>query len=165
MDKEYGNRQELEDFLLLEDFNSVLKLNELGRCPQKHTTDASGYTTDGRLLNIEIKKRNMNLMNDFILSGKTYTADTLYIEAHKAGDLFLDYICNEKIPIYINFLNDDVVILYNLLRLKHRPTKVAKRIHSKLYEGFELAKREELSLEDAWIYKKENNVYKLIKRP
>ena len=104
-------------------------------------------------------------MNDFILSGETYTADTLYIEAHKAGDLFLDYICDEKIPIYINFLNDDIVILYNLSRLKHRPTEVAKRIHSKLYQGFELAKREELSLEDAWIYKKENNVYKLIKRP
>lgn len=171
MNKEYTLKKENQDYFLLEQFNEFLNLQELGRCPEKHTTDASGYTVDGRLLNIELKQRNQTLINNFtVLSGlttegKTYTANTIFIEAHKAGDLYLDYVCEDKIPMYINFLNDGYVIVYNLARLKHRPTKIAKRIYSHLYDGFELAKREELRLEDAWIYKKENNAYKLVHKP
>lgn len=165
MNKEFANEKEKKDYQLLEDFNKVLKLIELGRCPEKHTTDASGYTTDGRLINIELKMRNMILTNNMTLSAKTYTADTLYIEAHKAGDMLFDYVIDKQIPLYINFLQDGTVILYNLSTLKHRPKKVAKRIYSELYQAFELAKREELRLEDAWIYKKENNDYKLIYKP
>lgn len=169
MNKEFTLKKENEDYLLLEQFNDYLNLKELGRCLEKHTTDASGYTTDGRFLNIELKKRNQTLIDNNVLSGlttdgKPYTASTIYIEAHKAGDMLIDYICEDKIPLYINFLNGYVVV-FNLAQLKHRPNKVAKRIYSKLYEGFELAKREELRLEDAWIYKKENNAYKLIYKP
>ena len=141
----------------------------MGRTPAKHTSDASGVTTDGRYLNFEIKIRNQTLVDDIIsgcsTGGKIYTANTIYIETHKVGDLLLDYVCYKTVPLYINFLNDGFVILYNLLTLKHRPTKVAKRIYSKLYQGFELSKREELLLDDAWIYQKENNTYKLIKKP
>lgn len=165
MNKEFANEKEKKDYQLLEDFNKVLKLIEIGRCPEKHTTDASGYTTDGRLINIELKMRNMILTNNMTLSAKTYTADTLYIEAHKTGDMLLDYVIDKQIPLYINFLQDGTVILYNLSTLKHRPNKVSKRIYSELYQAFELAKREELRLEDAWIYKKENNEYKLIYKP
>ena len=43
--------------------------------------------------------------------------------------------------------------------------RLYKKIWSELYQALELAKREELSLEDAWIYKKEDNVYKLIHKP
>ena len=169
MNNEFADMKENEGYEKLKDFNSYLKLIELGRYPEKHTSDASGVTTDGRYLNFEIKIRNQTLING-ILSGvttdnKTYTGTTLYIEAHKVGDLLLDYICDKTIPLYINFLNDGYVVLYNLSALKHRPTKVAKRIYSKLYQGFELSKREELLLDDAWIYQKENNTYKLIKKP
>lgn len=169
MNTNYALETEKNDYLLLEDFNKVLKLNDLGQTPEKHTTDASGYTTDGRHINIELKSRNQTLSGLTVIgtssnTGKQYTASTIYIEAHKAGDLLLDYVVEKKIPLYINFLNG-YVVLYNLSQLKHRPTKVAKRIWSELYQGFELAKREELRIEDAWIYKKENNEYKLVHRP
>ena len=155
MNRDYAFKKEDEDYLLLKDFNKVLKLTELGKCPEKYTTDASGYTTDGRYLNIELKSRDIDIN----------TFSSLFIEAHKAGDMLLDYVCEDKIPLYINFLNNGYVVLYNLSRLKHRPKKVFKKAYSKLYEGFELSKREELLVSDAWIYQKINNEYKLIHKP
>ena len=170
MNKDFALKKEEKDYLLMEDFNKVLKLIELGKTPEKHTTDASGYTTDGRFINIELKEREQTLIN-LVISGRTtngeaYTANTLYIESHKIADMLLDYVVDKKIPLYINFLNDGYVVLYNLSTLKHRPTTVTKKIYSKLYQGFELAKRQELQLEDAWIYRKgKNNEYKLIHKP
>ena len=155
MDKIYSREYEDNDYELLQDFNSVLKLRDLGRCPENDSTDASGYTTDGRYLNIELKRRNIDI-NRY---------KTIYIESHKCGDMLLDYVVEKKIPLYVNFLSDGHVVVYNLAELKHRPNKVAKRIYSKLYEGFELAKREELQLDDAWIYQKTNNGYKLVHKP
>ena len=166
----YALEKEKNDYLLLEGFNDYLNLKELGRCPDKHTTDASGYTSDGRYANIELKQRTQTITDNLVISGlttdgKTYTADTIYIEAHKCGDMLLDYVCEDKIPLYINFLNDGYVILFNLSKLKHRPSKIGKKIYSKLYNGFELAKREELRIEDAWIYRFKNNTYELIQKP
>ena len=154
MNKEYGKINENLDFEMLEHFNSLLKLKDLGRTPELYHTDASGYSNN-KYINIELKRRSVNL--------NTYK--TLYIEAHKAGDLLLDYVIEGKIPLYVNFLQDGHVVVFNLAELKHRPEKVSKRIESKLYEGFELAKREELLITDAWIYKLENNQYKLIHKP
>ena len=168
-DRGFALKKEENDYFLMEDFNSCLKLKELGRCPDGYHADASGYSQNGNAVNVEIKQRNQTLSN-FKIQGKTkdgrpYTADTIYIEAHKAGDMLIDYVCECKVPLYINFLNDGWVIVYNLSKLKHRPKTIAKKIWSDLYQGFELAKREELKLEDAFIYKKENNKYKLIQRP
>lgn len=172
---DFAKNEEKRDYELMVDFNSILGLRELGRTPEKHTTDASGYTTDGRYLNIELKSRNMRLLNggtkvlgtSTSKDGRTYhyTADTLYIEAHKAGDMYLDYQIKDEIPMYINFLEDDVVVVFNLTRLKKRPKTIIKKIWSELYQAFELAKRELLSLDDAWIYQKINNEYRLIKKP
>ena len=155
MNKEYGKTNENLDYEMLQNFNTVLKLKDLGRTPELYHTDASGYSNSNKYINIELKRRNVNI--------NTYK--TLYIEAHKAGDLLLDFVIEGKIPLYINFLQDGHVVVFNLAELKHRPEKIAKRIESKLYEGFELAKREELLIEDAWIYKLENNQYKLIHKP
>lgn len=152
---DYALKKEETDYLLLKDFNTVLKLRDLNQCPEKHTTDASGYTQDGKYINIELKQRDISI--------NTYSS--LYIEAHKVGDMLLDYVLENKIPLYINFLKDGYVVVFNLAKLRHRPNKIAKRIWSELYQGFELAKREELKLEDAYIYKKENNQYKLIHKP
>ena len=170
MDKQFALKKENQDYFLLEDFNQVLKFREMGQTPEKHTTDASGYTKDGRIANIELKQRNQTLSGLTIIgtastTNAIYTADTIYIEAHKSGDMLLDFVCEDKIPLYINFLNDGYVVLFNLSTLKHRPKKVSKRIYSKLYESFELSKREELQLTDAWIYKRENNEYKLVHKP
>ncbi len=155
MNKEFGKQNEKTDYELLKDFNKTLKLTELGMTPENYHTDASGYTTDGRYINIELKRRNIDI--------NTY--DTIFIETHKAGDMLLDYVCNKQIPLYINFLKDDYVVVFNLAELKSRPKRVCKFIRSELYDSFELAKRAELKLEDAWVYKKINNKYKLVRKP
>ena len=169
MNREYAWKKEDEDYILLKDFNKLLKLTKLGQTPRNESSDASGYTTDGRLANIELKQRNQTLSGLTLLGvtsgGRTYTADTIYLESHKAGDLLLDYVCDGKIPLYINFMKDGYVVLFNLSQLKYRPNHVCKKIYSKLYQGFELSKREELPLKDAWIYQKKNNVYKLVYKP
>ena len=54
MNQEYAIIEEEKDFIMLDDFNQVLHLIELGRAPMKSSTDASGYTTDGRYVNIEL---------------------------------------------------------------------------------------------------------------
>lgn len=66
MNKDYFNETELTDFDKLNLFNGeVLNLNVLGKTPEKHWTDASGYTTTSRYLNMELKDRNQELrIND-----------------------------------------------------------------------------------------------------
>lgn len=154
MNNEYADINENIDFDKLEDFNKKLKLKMLGRTPQKHHADASGYTQDGRTAIIELKKRNFTL-------GKY---NSIVIESHKLADILLDSICDDKVPLYINFLDDDYVVMFNLLKLKHRPRKHAQRNLSKLYDGYELSVREFLDMRDAWVYKKQDNTYKLIKK-
>ena len=80
-------------------------------------------------------------------------------------DMLLDYVTLDYVPLYINFLQDGHVIVFNLAKLKHRPETVCKYIKSKLYDGFELAKRQMLNMGDAYIYKLKNNEYKLISKP
>ena len=154
MNEQYANTSEQHDYEKLQDFNKFLKLKELGKRPVKDTTDASGFTADGHEVNIELKSRNIGIN----------TFKTIYIESHKVADMLLDYNIDHKIPLYINFLNDDYVVVFNLAKLRHRPRKVNKRIWSELYQAFEMAKREELRLEDAWIYQKQNDKYLLIKK-
>ena len=165
MNREYADRKELDDFKLLLEFNEKLKLKDLGKTPEYYATDASGITNH-QIINIELKQRRMRLNDDLTLSAKTYTADTLYIESHKLADMLLDYMYEDKTPLYINFLDDGTVIVHNLARLKSRPKKVNfKKIYSELYGGFELAKRQELRLDEAWIYKKDKDKYILIHKP
>lgn len=154
MNEQYANTSEQQDYEKLQDLNRLLKIRELGKRPDKDTTDASGYTQDGQEVNIELKTRNIGIS----------TYKTIYIENHKVADMLLDYTIDHKIPLYINFLNDDYVVVFNLAKLRHRPRKVNKRIWSELYQAFEMAKREELRLEDAWIYQKQNDKYLLIKK-
>lgn len=155
MNEKYAVTSEIEDFEKLKDFNKLLNLRELGKRPLKDTTDASGFTQDGQEVNIELKSRNIGI-NAF---------KTIYIESHKVADMLLDYHIDGKIPLYINFLNDDYVVIFNLAKLKHRPEKIInKRIWSELYQSYEMAKREGLKLEDAWIYQKQNNKYVIIKK-
>lgn len=170
MNRDYALKNEEKDYLLMERFNEVLKLRDLGRTESKHHSDATGYTTDGRFINIELKSRHLNLLDDWTLSGanhteKAYTANTLYIESHKMADLLLDYVIDNKIPLYINFVNDDIVIVHNLSLLKQRPKTVTKRISSKLYQGFEMGKRMELPISEAYIYKRIENNWHQIHKP
>lgn len=171
MDRNFAYGKEDEGFAKLEHFNfNFLHLQELARMPKNNPSgDAMGLTKTGTPLNIEIKVRNQNLLDNLIISGSssshTYTADTIYIEAHKAGDMYLDYMIYRKEPIYINFLNDGYVVVYNLSRLKTRPKRVQKRIYSKLYQNWENQVREELPLDESFIYKWDGKNYILVSKP
>lgn len=150
MNQHYAKKFEEDDFKLLTMFNSKLKLRELGRTPEKYPTDASGYTMDGRYVELELKKRNINVN----------TFNTIIIEPYK-----LQYAQEHtnSIQLYVNFTNDDHIIVFNLKHIK-QPNKTEYNIPSKLYERTKKSFRYELPIEIAWIYKKQNNQYECIKK-
>ena len=170
MDKEYFENNEERDWELLQAFNEKTGLfDELTKANEKHYTDASGYTVnklgDIRKWNIELKYRNLNLLDDGRISGATergsFFDETIFIESHKIADMLLDNI-NGLEPLYINFLNDGKVIVYNLTKLTLRPKKTGNmNIKSKGYGKFEVAKRQGLYIKDAAIF---GNDGKLIKK-
>lgn len=173
MNKEYFNSTETEGWnKLVELNNEILHLNDLGRTPSKYHTDASGVTCTSRCFNIELKDRNLTIINnngEYSISGvsqynKPYTATTIYIEQHKVCDILLDYVVYGYDPIYINFVSNGVII-FNLSNLSVRPIKENKKIKSKGYEKIEIGTREGLDLKDATIYMKNNEgKYELVKR-
>lgn len=157
MNKQFFENNENNGWKSLLEFNDKLKLDKLGRTPTCHYYDASGYTSTGDYVAIEIKKRNQTYSNG-LLSGltsnnTTYTADTIYIEAHKIASMLLDAKINGSVPLYVNFLNDDTVIVFNLLKLNKMPNRVSKKIYSKGYQRQENDSRFELPLTEAFIYK------------
>lgn len=171
MGKEFFDVNEVTDYELLKGLNDkVLHLNQLGETPVKHHTDASGYTTTSRYFNMELKKRNQELRIDdngeyyihgWKDDGSEYDCYGEYIEQHKVCDMLLDKICYDYEPIYINFLNN-CIIIYNLTKLKIRPEKFNRKIKSKGYGKIEIGTREDLHIKDATIY---DNNYNLIKLP
>lgn len=172
MDKNFAYSKEDEGFEKLEHFNkNFLKLENLTRTPKNHPTcDASGITSIGDVLNIEIKLRNQVLLDNNTVSGlttynKQYTASTLYIDLNKASDLLLDYVVYQREPLYVNFLANDYVVVYNLVKLKKRPKDVVKKVWSNLYQEEQIERRTELPLNEAFIYKKEGDNYILVYRP
>lgn len=166
----YFQEQELKDWELLKAFNEKTGIfTEIQPTKEKHHSDASGYTItkmgDTIKWNIELKHRNLNLLEDGRISGATdkgsYYDDTIFIESHKVADMLLDCI-DGTTPLYINFLTDGHIIIFNLNNLKKRPRKSKMmNIRSKGYGKFEMAKREGLYITDAAIYNKE---YKLVKK-
>jgi len=170
MDNNYFKENELNDWELLQAFNEKTHLfDELTPTKVKHHTDGTGYTVtrlgDTRYWNIELKYRNLNLMEDGRISGATdkgsFFDETIFIESHKAADMLFDTI-NGLTPLYINFLADGTTIIFNLSNLKKRPKKTGTmNIKSNGYGKFEIAKRQGLYITDAAIYNKNG---KLIKR-
>lgn len=171
---DFADRKENKGYEELQRFNAFLKLDDLAKTDKGDYFDASGATPLKKTIIIENKIREQVLLQDndgnFYVSGatkdgKTYTADTLFIESHKVADLLLDYVVTGAIPLYINYLKNHIVV-YKLHNLKHRPEKKHYRIFSQLYQTFEVADRELLKLEDAYIFQKmENNTFQLIHQP
>lgn len=177
MDKKYFKESEVNGWQLLEKFNEATKIfneiknssfNESGTTGE--SIDGTGYSTNKlgevKYWNIEVKVRNLNLLDNGKISGCTdkghvYIEDTIFIESHKAADLLLDKI-NGLTPLYVNFLSDGHVVIYNLDKLRYRPKKSGNlNIRSKGYGKIEIAKRQGLYIEDAAIYDKD---FKLIKK-
>lgn len=150
MNTEYAITNEENDFNLLLQFNQKLKLKELGRTPQKYPTDASGYTQDNKYVELELKRRFINID----------AFDTLFIEPYKLQCMTMD---KKMIPLYVNFLDNDIIVIFNLSKIKN-PKKTQHNIPSKLYERIKQSNRYELPIKQAWIYKKENNTYVIKQR-
>ena len=164
MDKNYFEQKENENWKLLCDFNEHTHLfDEIGRMPQYYHTDATGQTTnklgETRKFNLELKTRDVTLTQSGKFMGDRFNENTLYIESHKVADLLLDQVIGYE-GLYVNFLNNNVVVIFNVGKLKVRPKLEKKRIPSKGYQGFEMAFREGLHINDAAIYKDN----KLVKR-
>lgn len=150
MNENYAVKSEAICFELLLDFNSKLKLKDLNQLEKKSVFDASGHTQDGRYVEIELKRRFIN--HD--------TFPSIFIEPYK-----LQYANKHKdaIELYVNFTNDNHVILFDL----HNIGNVKKSqydIPSGLYERVKTSFRYELPLEIAWIYKKQNNQYECVQK-
>ena len=164
MDKTYFETKENENWKLLCEFNANTHLfDEIGRMNTYYHSDATGQTTnklgETRKFNLELKTRNVTLTQSGNFKGDKFNENTLYIESHKIADLLLDQVIGYE-GLYVNFLNNNVVVIYNVGKLSVRPKLEKKRIPSKGYQGFEMAFREGLHIKDAAIYKN----YKLVKR-
>lgn len=161
MENKYFEENEKRDWELLTEFNNKTHIfDELKQTERKKQTDATGYTItklgEKRKFNIELKYRNLNLLSDGKISGATdkgtFIDETIIIESHKVADMLLDSI-DGLTPLYINFLQDGFVLIFNLSNLSKRPKKSeTMNIRSKGYGKFEMAKRQGLFLIDAAIY-------------
>lgn len=158
MDKFFFESNEIIDYDKLVKFNNETHIfDNIGQTPSKHYFDASGNTYD-RCFSIELKSRNITLLDDGSISGctndgRTYTDKGIIIEAHKLADLVVEGMFGHE-PLYINFLEDDTVLIFNLSKIRHKPSRKANmKISSRGYGYMELGHRHFLNINDAAIYK------------
>lgn len=154
MNETYINQMEQNDLQLFYEFNEQQKLfDSITPTKPMEQFDAIAWHKQ-RTFAVELKHR-------FIPIGKY---KTLFIEDYKFASLMLEYIINKREPLYVNILHDAIVI-FNLNKLKHKPNFKIYNIKSEGYEVNQLQERRyQLSFDDAVIYKKENNTYKLIQK-
>lgn len=160
--EKYADYQEEQGWLSAQTLNKVFKLKDLERSETFLTFDASGRSAGGDIVEIENKIRNFVLKQKDdgtpYLQGiksqtrETYTADTTFIEAHKAGSLLLDALYNHTTPLYVTYTKDGYAIVHNLIKLKKRPDAMGIRAYSKLYDARENGKKYLLPIADAHIY-------------
>ena len=142
MNQNYFAENEQNDLQLFYDFNYQTKLfDTIIPTEEKSQYDATA-THKSRQFAVELKKRDIKLG----------TFSTIMIEDYKYLELLLAKQFENKDPLYINFLFDDVVIIFNLDKLKHKPTFKNIPIKSKGYEKEQYERRYYLSIKDAIIY-------------
>lgn len=150
------NKQEAYDFKLLQKLNEdIFHLENLERRvvnTDKDPIDASGITFDGRTINIEIKSRN-----------KIYPA--MMCETHKAYSLLDEWIFYNRVPLYVNFLNNgNDVLVWNLLTIPPNMKYMEiERTYSDLYKVWENQYKVYFNIEAAKHYVK-NKEGKYVKK-
>ena len=142
MKEEYFDMNEKQDLQQLYEFNAKkhlfdsIKPNEYSAqidCTAKHKN---------REFAVEIKHR--------LIPVSRYK--TIMIEDYKYLELMLEYQFTGREPLYINFLNDAVVI-FNLNKLKNKPKLKILDIQSNGYDKLQkLERRYYLDINDAVIY-------------
>lgn len=140
--KEYFDMNEKQDLQQLYEFNYEKHLfDSITPCKYSAQIDATAKHKD-RQFAVEIKHR--------LMPKDKYK--TIMIEDYKYLELMLEYQFNGKEPLYINFLNDAVVI-FNLNKLKSKPKQKVLDIQSNGYDKLQkLERRYYLDINDAVIY-------------
>lgn len=161
--------EEIKDFNLLKIFNNKLNIKDLGQAPKKWYYDASGYTNLEQYVEMELKNRNGKLIDNKSIelknkkTNKIYTATTVYIEPQHYSRMIDDYRFDGIIPMYINFLEDNTIIVWNLSTLKKKPEwKYVKHIWDEGKKEYKDEWRILLPVDEAYIYNKD---YILISKP
>ena len=158
MDKntDFFKLKEKENIEKLVEFNDIKNFfKTVNKCPSGHTYDASGLTIDGRGYNVELKTRVAVLTDEGTVSGVNFNDETVMIEPEKSAHLYYRYFVTGAIPLYINFLLDGSVLVWNLTKLKKVPEeKVDTRINNKGYQKLYKQYRDYLYVSDAIIYPK-----------
>lgn len=152
---DFFRRKEKENIDNLNLFNELKGFFEsVTKTPQGFEWDASGITVDGRVYNAELKTRDAVLTDAGTVSGVNFNDSTVILESDKAAPLLFDYLINGRLPLYINFLQDGTVLIWNLSNLKkrpiHEPVVINNKGYDKMYKGY----REYLPVSEAIIYPK-----------
>lgn len=142
--KDYFDTNEKQDLQLLYEFNHNTKLfHSITPTEPKSQIDAIGKKGE-REFAIEIKHRFINL--------EKYKS--IMIEDYKFCGLMLQSIINHRTPLYVNFLADGTVIIFNLNKLSRMPKMRITDIKSEGYDKMQYQERRYLlSIDDAVIYK------------
>lgn len=140
--KEYFDMNEKQDLQQLYEFNAVKHLfDSIKPSEEKAQIDCTAKHKD-RQFAVEIKHR--------LIPIDKYK--TIMIEDYKYLELMLEYQFSGLEPLYINFLNDAVVI-FNLNKLKNKPKQKVLDIQSNGYDKLQkLERRYYLDINDAVIY-------------
>lgn len=146
-DKEYFDTNERNDLQLLYEFNYNTKLfQSITPTKENSQIDAIGKRND-REFAIELKHRFINL--------EKYKS--IMIEDYKLASMMLEYAINKREPLYVNFLADGTVVIFNLLKLSTMPKMRIQDIKSDGYQKLQCQERRYLlPLDEAVIYK--NNI-------
>lgn len=150
--KEYFETNEKNDLQMLYEFNYNTNLfQSIKPTEEKSQIDAIGKHKN-REFAIELKHRYINL--------EKYKS--IMIEDYKFSGLMLEYIINHREPLYINFLADGTVVIFNLNKLSTMPRMRIQDIKSEGYDKMQCQERRYLlDIKDAVIYK-DNNLIKTI---
>lgn len=177
MNKSFYNDNEEKDFEMLTLFNEKLNIKELGATPRKWYYDASGYTNiktsevveERKYVEIELKNRNGKYDNQSAVQlknkwGKYYTTNTIFIEPQHYSRMVDDFRFDGVVPLYVNFMNDDgMILVWNLSTLKKKPDwEYVPKINDKGAEREKGEWRVLLPIVEAYVYDKD---YNLIKKP
>lgn len=151
----YFEFNEKNDLQMLYEFNYNTKLFE-SVTPTKEKSQIDATAKRGkREFAIEIKHRFINL--------EKYKS--IMIEDYKFASLMLEHIIYNRTPLYVNFLADGTVVIFNLLKLSTMPRMRITDIKSEGYDKMQCQERRYLlDLNDAAIYK-DNMLIKKREKP
>lgn len=145
--KDYFDTNEKQDLQLLYEFNYNTKLFQSIK-PTEPKSQVDAIATKGkREFAVEIKHRFINL--------EKYSS--IMIEDYKLAGMMLEYTINHREPLYVNFLADGTVVIFNLLKLSTMPKMRIQDIKSNGYDKMQCQERRYLlPIDEAVIYK--NNI-------